>query len=178
MTFADDPQIYLSCLPSELDRGINLIAHDVTDIARYAFGNGFKLNLVKSKAIILGSKAFVSRFDISTLPYISVDGTALPFVNEAHNLDVVMSFNFSWRSHVLFISRSVHFSLHRLKYHRNVLSRELTSTLATSLIFPILDYYCLVYNDLSDKLNTKQLINCGIRFIFDLRRDVHTYLPV
>ena len=45
----------------------------------------------------------------------------------------------------------------------------------TSLIFPILDYCCLVYNDLSDKLNTKlqQLINCGIRFIFDLRRDVH-----
>ena len=175
MIFADDTQIYLSCLPSELDRGINLIAHDVGVIARYASDNGLKLNLAKSKAIILGSRAFVSRLDISTLPRISVDGTALPFVSEVRNLGVMMSSNLSWRSHVLSISRRVHFSLHRLKYHRNVLSRELRSTLVSSLIFPILDYCCLVYNDLSDELNTKlqQLINCSIRFIFDLRRDVH-----
>ena len=86
-----------------------------------------------------------------------------------------VSSNLSWRSHVLSISRRVHFSLHRLKYHRNVLSRELRSTLMSSLTVPILDYFCLVYNDLSDELNTKlqQLINCSIRFIFDLRRDVH-----
>ena len=175
MIFADDTQIYLSCLPSELDRGINLIAHDVGVIARYASDNGLKLNLTKSKAIILGSRAFVSRLDISTLPRITVDRTALPFVSEVRHLGVVMSSNLSWRSHVLSISRRVHFSLHRLKYHRNVLSRELRSTLVSSLIFPILDYCCLVYNDLSDELNTKlqQLINYSIRFISDLRRDVH-----
>ena len=86
-----------------------------------------------------------------------------------------MSSNLSWRSHVLSISRKVHFSLHRLKYHKNILSRELRTTLVTSLIFPILDYCCLVYNDLTEELNTElqQLINCGIRFIFDLRRDIH-----
>ena len=122
-----------------------------------------------------GSKAFVSQIDISTLPCISVDATALPFVNEVRNLGAVMSSNLSWRSHVVSISRRVHFSLHRLKYRRNVLSRELRSTLVTFLIFHILDYCCLVYNNLSNELNTKlqQLINCGIRFIFDLRRDVH-----
>ena len=141
--------------PSELDRGINLIAHDAGVIALYASDNVLKLNLAKSKAIILGSRAFVSRFDISTLPRILVDGTALPFVSEVRNLGVVMSSNLSWRSHVLFISRRVHFSLHRLKYHRNVLSRELRSTHLSSLIFPILDYCCLVYNDLSDELSTK-----------------------
>ena len=86
-----------------------------------------------------------------------------------------MSPNLSWRSHVLSVSRKVHFPLHRLKYHRNILSRELRTTLVTSLIFPILDYCCSVYNDLTEELNTKiqELINCGIRFIFDLRRDVH-----
>ena len=175
MIFADDSQMYLSCLPSELDRGISLIAHDVGVIARYASVNGLKLNLTKSKAIILGSRAFVSRLDISTLPRISVDGTALPFVSEVRKLGVLMSSNLSWRSHVLSISRRVHFSLHRLKYHRNVLSRELRSTLVSSLIFPILDYCCLVYNGLSDELNTKlqQLIRCSIRFIFYLKRDVH-----
>ena len=51
MIFADDTQIYLSCLPSELDRGINLIAHDVGVIARYASDNGLKLNLAVSNYI-------------------------------------------------------------------------------------------------------------------------------
>ena len=86
-----------------------------------------------------------------------------------------MPCNLLLRSHVLSISRRVHFSLLRLKYHRNALSRELRSTLVTSLIFPILDYCCLVYNDLTDEPNTKlqRLIGCGIRFIFDLKRDVY-----
>ena len=154
MIFADDTQIYLSCLPSELDRGINLIARDVGVITRYATDNGLKLNLAKSKAIILGSRAFVSWIDFSILPPISVSDTALPFVSEVHNLGVVMSSNFSWRSHVLSISRRVHFSFHRPQYHRIILSRELRSTLVTSQIFPILDYCCLVYNDLTDELNT------------------------
>ena len=55
--FADVTQIYLSCLPSELDRGIDLIAYDVGVTARYASDNGLKLNLAESEALILGSKA-------------------------------------------------------------------------------------------------------------------------
>ena len=120
MIFADDTQIYLSYLPSDLNRGIDLTAHDVGIIARYAADNGLKLNLTKSKAIVFGSRAFVCRIDLSILPRIYTGGIALPFVSEARNLGVVMSSNLSWRSHVLSISRKVHFSLHRLKYHRNI----------------------------------------------------------
>ena len=169
MSFADDTQIYLNCLLWDLDHGIDLIAHEVGVIARYAADNGLKLNLTKLKAIILGSRAFVSRIDLSILHRISTGDNALPFISKARNLGVVMSSNLSWRSHVLSISRKVHFFLHRLKYHRNILSRELRTTLVTSLIFSILDYCCLVYYDLIEELKTKlqQLINCGIRFIFD-----------
>ena len=112
--------------------------------------------------IILGSRAFVSFIDTSTLPCISI---ALLFVNEVRNLGVMMSSNLSRQSYVLSISKRVHFSLHRLKYHRNFMSRELRSTLVTSVIFHILDYCCLVYNDLTNKSNTKfqQLINYTLR---------------
>lgn len=39
--------------------------------------------------------------------------------------------------------------------------------------FSYIDYCCLVNHDLTDKLNLKlqRLVNCAIRFIFDLRRD-------
>ena len=88
---------------------------------------------------------------------------------------MIMSTNLSWRSHVMSVSRKVHFSLHKLKFHRNTLSRELRTTLIVSLIIPLIDYCYLVFNDLTNEMNTKlqQLINCGIRLIFDLRRDVH-----
>ena len=86
-----------------------------------------------------------------------------------------MTGDLSWRSHVMSVSRRVHFSLHKLKFHRNTLSRELRTTLIVSLMFPLIDYCCRVFNDLTNEMNTKiqQLINCGIRFIFYLRRDVH-----
>ena len=175
MIFADDTEIYLSCLPSELDSGITRIAHDVEVIAGYARKNGLQLNISKSKMLVMGSRTFVNRIDINTLPPIRVEGKTIPFVNEVRNLGVIMIANLSWRSHVMFISRRVHYSLHKLKFHRNSLSRELRTTFIVSLIFPLIDYCCLVFNDVTNEMNTKlqQLINCRIRFIFDLRRDVH-----
>ena len=172
---ADDTQIYLSCLPSELNSGIAKITHDVEVIASYARENSLQLNISKSKILVMGSRAFVSRIDLNTLPPIMVEGKTIPSVNDLRNLGVILTANLSWRSHVMSISRRVHYSLHKLKFHRNSLSSELRTTLIISLIFPLIDYYCLVFNDLTNEINTKlqQLINCGIRLIFHLRRDVN-----
>ena len=102
----------------------------------------------------------------------------MALINKSINQSISLSLspNLSWRSHVMSVSRRVHFSLHKLKFHPNTLSRELRTTSIVSLIFPLIDYCCLVFNDLTNEMNTKlqQLINCGIRFIFDrIRRDVH-----
>ena len=59
--FADDSQIYLSCLPSELQSGLSRIPHDVERIATYARDSGLKLNLARSKILIQGSSAFTDR---------------------------------------------------------------------------------------------------------------------
>ena len=175
MIFADDIQIYLSCPPAEIDSGIAKIGHDVNVIARYAKENSLQLNIGKSKVLVLGSRTFVSGIDLDTLLPITVEGIAIPFVTEVQNLGVIMAANLYWRSYVVSISKKVHFTLHKLKFHRNALSRELRTTLIVSLIFPLIDYYCLTFNDVTNEMNTKlqQLVNCGIRVIFDLRRDVH-----
>ena len=49
MIFADDTQIYLSCLPSDLDRRIDLIAHDVGVIARFAADTVSSLTLLNPR---------------------------------------------------------------------------------------------------------------------------------
>ena len=83
--------------------------------------------------------------------------------------------NFSWNKHVLHVSRCVHQALYKLKFNKNSLSTELRIKLITTLVIPHIDYCCLVYHGLSSELNVKlqRLVNCCIRFIFNLRRDEH-----
>jgi hypothetical protein len=86
-----------------------------------------------------------------------------------------MRSDLSWNSHVSHISKRVHFTLYKLKFHKNSLSLQLRVKLVTALIWPLLDYCALVYNDVTDELNGRlqSLINCAIRFIFSLKRDEH-----
>jgi len=137
--------------------------------------NQLTLNYTKSKILILGSSPYIRNINHNTLPPITINSHQLPFVHDAKNLGVIISFNLFWRSHVSHISRKVHNTLHKLKYHRNALSIDLQIKLITILVFPHLDYCCLVYHNLTAELNIKlqQLINCCIRFIYNLRRDVH-----
>lgn len=175
LVFANDLQIYLSCLPSVLPEAIARITIDVAAIVRFADRNGLKLNLLKSNILILGSGTFINRIDLEQLPSIKVDGVTLPYVNNARNLEVTMSANLSWSKHTLSISKRVHFTLYKLKYRRHILSRKLRTILVSSLIFPTIDYCCFVFNDITDEqdLILQRLVNCAIRFIFDFRRNVH-----
>ena len=173
--FADDTQIYLSVPFSRLTEGLAQIAYDENVISEYAAANGLSLNLSESKILILGSNTYVNRIKLSDLPSVSVSGVSLPYVTEERSLGVVLQNDLSWRKHVSLISRKVHGTLHALKFHKNALSIEVKIKLVTALILPHLDYCCLVYHGLSDELNTRlqRLVNCSIRFIYDLRRDVH-----
>lgn len=175
LIFADDTQIYLNCYPSQIHQALALAALDATAIADYAATNGLTLNIAKSKVLIIGSAPLVKEIYSSALPPIVINGVALPYVSEALNLGVILRSDLSWRGHVTKISQKVHLSLFKLKHHKHSLSRQLRIKLVTTLIFPIFDYCCLVYNDLTNELDTKLqvLLNNCIRFIFDLRRDVH-----
>lgn len=175
MLFADDTQIYLHCYPSQLNDALAKITCDARAIAEFADSNGLSLNITKSKALILGSQAYVRTIDLNLLPPITVGEEILLFDSTVRNLGVQLSTDLSWRSQVASISQKVHATLHKLKFHKNSLSTELRIKLVSTLIIPHFDYCCLVYLDLSDEMNSKLqvLANNCIRFIYDLRRDEH-----
>lgn len=56
-----------------------------------------------------------------------------------------------------------------------MLSSQIKINLVKTLILPIFDYACISYHDLPQYLENKitRLLNCAIRFIFGLRKDVH-----
>lgn len=175
MIYADDTQILFHVHPSFINQGLRLVSEDVEAIYKYSEENCLKLNISKTKILLLGSRRFASEIDISCLPSISVNGTTIPYVTKARNLGVIFSSDLSWKNHISFISSKVHGTLYKLKYHKLSLPQDIRIKLVTTLIFPHLDYCCLVYNGVTKELNIKlqRLINCCIRFIFDLRRDVH-----
>lgn len=116
--FADDLQIYKDCLPSQLNDAITEIEHDITSIADYAKSNRLKLNLDKTKILILGSSVYINAIDIQKLSTICIGCNEVPYVKQARALGVLLQSNLSWSKHVSFISSRVHASLYRLKHQK------------------------------------------------------------
>ncbi|XP_077258283.1 uncharacterized protein LOC143895191 [Temnothorax americanus] len=175
MIFADDVQAYLLCSLADIERGLELVTRDANAIFTYAEANGLKLNPSKSKVIIFGSRANISNIDLSQLMPVVVNGAPIPFVSEVRNLGVILTSNLSWKKHISLISQKVHHALYNLKFNKNSLSTALRTKLVVTLIMPHIDYCCLVYHSMTDELNTRlqRLVNCCIRFIYNLRRDEH-----
>lgn len=90
-------------------------------------------------------------------------------------MGVFISNDLTWNNHISYISRRVYGTLYRLKHRGHALPSNIKSLLISALIFPIIDYGCLVYNDSTDYLNRKlsRMINSCLRFIFGVRRDEH-----
>ena len=60
---------------------------------------------------------------------------------------------------------------YRLYYFRKSTNLRLRKHLIQMLLFQVIDYCCLVYNNLSNDINSKlqKLVNSGIRYIYGLK---------
>lgn len=121
------------------------------------------------------SSIFVNGIDLELLSTKLIDDTNIPYVTHARSLGVILQSNLSWSKHISNIYIRVHATLYRLKFHKNALPTRSKIKLVTSLVLPIFDYCCLVYNDVTVNQNIKlqRLLNCAIRFIYNLNRDEH-----
>lgn len=174
--YADDLQIYLHCLPSELEDGIEKVKADVEAIYNWTKCNFISFNISKSKAMIIGSNRYISSIKLDIVPKIIVnDSIAIPYVESARCLGVTISNTLSWNNHVSDISNSIYKSLYQLRLHKDLLPVPLRRQLVSTLIFPYLDYCCLVYADLTAELNLKlkRSLNSCVRFILNVRKDEH-----
>lgn len=99
----------------------------------------------------------------------------MPFVSHARNLGIIFQSNLSWNKHITFITIRIYATPHCFKIHKSSLPTELRIKLFKTLIFPLLDYRFIVFNDYTHKNNnkTQRAVNCTIRFIYGLNRDEH-----
>ncbi|XP_051167606.1 uncharacterized protein LOC127285557 [Leptopilina boulardi] len=175
MYFVDDLQIYMHSSLKDLKHNLSLLKEDVQSVLNWAETNILKINLNKTYSMIFGSTWYINNVNECNYPPIEIDNITIPFVDSVRNLGVIYRPTLSWDKQVGKICKNTYASLSQFKANRNALTTEIKIKIVTSLIFPHFDYCCAVYNDLTDELNYKleKLLNSCIRFIFNLRMDVH-----
>lgn len=113
--FADDTYIYLHFYSYQLHDATKLINIDAQAVVDWARENGLEVNLLKTKAMLLGSNNRVKSLLREGLPPIIIDGVALPYTESAKCLRLHLSSDLSWNIHVAKTVSKINSALYSLK---------------------------------------------------------------
>lgn len=171
--FADDLELIIQCPTCMLPFAIAHLNEDIQHLEQEANSIGMYFHPAKIRALLFGSSENRKACASMNLPPIIVSGETIPLVNQAKSLGITLSVDLSWDAHLSSLSSRVHYVLHKLRFRGWLLSTDVKKMLAQALVLPIIDYACLVYNDLNGDQNLKvqRLVNASIRFIYNLKRD-------
>ena len=86
-----------------------------------------------------------------------------------------MTTDLTWNAHICSVSSKVHNALFKLRQRPWLIPGDVKKLLVQALVISHLDYACLVYDSIPGylKLKVERLMNAGIRYIYNLRRDSH-----
>ena len=144
---------YTQTTLDELNEGIQCLSNIGRAMSTWATKNALSLNVNKTKAII-----FRYYHNINILRSMHLSGTEIqdkvfvPLVDTVTNLGIVMDSKLTWKAQVDAGSRRVNRVLYGLRRFRSCTTEMLRKQLASSLVLSHLDYYSLVYLDVSREL--------------------------
>ncbi|XP_068993483.1 uncharacterized protein [Neodiprion pinetum] len=144
-------------------------------IMGWAAQNKLKLNVSKTKAIVLGSPYYINSLPTAANTYFYVGGARVDYEFSVRSLWVILGSKLNCKDHILQLCKRAHSLMYPLYFLRKSTNFQLRKNLIQSLLFPIVDYCSLTYCYLTQELDTKlqRLINTGIRYIYGVRRDQH-----
>ena len=170
--YADDLQLYISCPLEKLDHFSTKMSANADRIMSWASLYKLRLNVDKTKAMVIGSTYYMNSLPSVVRSFIVIEGTPVVYESALRYLSVVLDSKLNWNEHIAHICRRVRALMYRLYYFRKSTNLRLRKHLIQMLLFPVIDYYCLVYNNLSNDVNSRlqKFVNSGIRYIYGLKR--------
>lgn len=173
LLFADDLQIYTTCAPSELAARITYLNNDIGAISSWAQANGLRLNLLKTKALILGNNRLINQLDTTQLPALGDGSSVILLEPSVRNLGVVLDSKLTFHRHIASVTSKVNEVLFQLQQLRDFTDVRLRKSLVAALILPYIDYcsVALIGAGVVNDLKLQRLVNKGVRFIYNLPRD-------
>lgn len=166
--YADDVQLYISCLPSDITNCLLKVNSDLDKLSTWASANSLSLNARKSKAIMIGKCNYLS-FNI---PPILINNSIIEVVDAAKNLGVVFNKHLNWTDHINANCGKTYAMLRNLWMTQYYTPFHVRMLLAKTYLLPSLLYGCELFNN-SDSASKQKLnvtFNNIARYIFGLSR--------
>ena len=151
------------------------MTEDANNVSRWANEHVLQLNPGETKSIIFGSTPNLTFLAAKQLPSVVVDNHPVEYVSQIKNLGVIMTTDLTWNAHIRSVSSKVHNALFKLRQCAWLIPRDVTKLLVYALVISHLNYSCLIYDSMPGylKLKVERLMNAGIRYIYNPRRDTH-----
>ncbi|XP_043474317.1 uncharacterized protein LOC122506287 [Leptopilina heterotoma] len=160
---------------SSLPQLLQNLQVDINYVEKWAKNNGLALNSGKTRAMIFSTSNSPTKEYLTTLPPLIAGGIPIAFTDTVKDLGITLDRSLTWKEHVLGISRKTYIILQQLNRNRESIPTSTRSLLVKTLILPIFDYCCVVYDDITKELNYKleRSLNACIRFIYGLPKFEH-----
>ena len=102
------------------------------------------------------------------LPQIKINGSSIPYVDQAKNLELLITPSLNWQSQITSITNKIYATLSSLNCHRESLNVPLRKQLILTLALPHFDLVSIKFmnSDKTQSLASETVHNACIRFIF------------
>ena len=167
--YADDIQLYSTCLSTNLDQKTLRCESCITDIKKWMCLNKLKLNDDKTEVLLVGSRR--NTMNIPSL-CLKVDDTIVHHTKTVRNLGTVLDSDLGMEQQVCSLRKKLIFELKKISTIRPFITRTACQQLVSSLLFSKLDYCnALMFGASADKIKRLQTIqNNAARLILRKRR--------
>ena len=168
--YADDTQLYSSCVPGETEQLQNRLSDCVDEMAAWMESNSLKLNRSKTVAIWF---SFLRKVNKLPTKQIRILDTSISPSKSVKSLGVFLDRDLSMNSHISKMLEADLSALRQIRFIKKCLSHESLRTLA--LILSRIDYYNTLLSGLPEKqlCRVQSLINTTARLITGTRKFDH-----
>ena len=170
--YANDTQLYSSCVPGETEQLQNTLSDCVDEMAAWMESNSLKLNRFKTEAIWFSSLRKVNKLPTKQIRILD---TLLSPSESVKSLGFFMDRDLSMNSHISKMLQADFSALKQIKSTKKCLSYESLRTLAVALIMSRIDYCNTLLTGLPEKqlCRVQSLINITARLITGTRKLDH-----
>ena len=150
LLFADDTNLFYS------DKNIEhlriTVEEELDKLSTWFRINRLSLNVSKTNFILFGKKPVPAHFEIT------IDKLPIARVDCIKFLGVLVDSRLSWSAHIDYIATKIAKSLGAINRIKTILPRKLLITLYYSMVYPYLNYCCIVWGGACPTILSKLII--------------------
>lgn len=174
--YADDTQLYKSCIPNDINIVISEVNVDLKSIAEWSKSNGLLLNPTKTVGMCVGSNVQRSKALNLINCDIVLNESVIRMECCVKNLGVLFDCHLNFDKHITSLVKNAFFKLKSIYSFKHFLSCDVKWKLSNSIILSPFNYCSSLYFNFAGKYfkNRIQVVqNCCLRYSFNIRYREH-----